>query len=343
MCRYYVDVYSRSAAGLILYAHGSMLADDTPPLIVGLAEGQSVVTNGNGTLLATYDTETDEFNLQWAAAQEVGVVTYQWLIGLQPGVASVFGPVSAGTALNDSATLVLQPSPDPYYVTLVATNEGGVSSEVSVTLFVDGQGPQFGWVIDGFTTGVDQQYQSELDRLGCSWGSFEDPISGVAAYYVGFGTVPGLVDVMSYQFVNVTAELSFNLTGLQLPPGIKFYCVVKAVDGAGFASVRNSNGVTAEVTPPVPGTVYDGVHFLQDIQFQQTLQGVAASWVRKTHPGCKPSQTTLTTCAVHCFVTPGWLRGGGEQDPELPLGCWHQPRRGRRVGLPLRGAEHGCS
>lgn len=52
---YYVDVFARTAVGVFLYAHGSMLADNTPPLITGLlANGGALFNSSTPTLNATY-------------------------------------------------------------------------------------------------------------------------------------------------------------------------------------------------------------------------------------------------------------------------------------------------
>ena len=52
---YYVDVFARTAVGVFLYAHGSMLADNTPPFIAGLlANGGALFNSSTPTLNATY-------------------------------------------------------------------------------------------------------------------------------------------------------------------------------------------------------------------------------------------------------------------------------------------------
>ena len=275
---YFVDVFVRTDAGLSLYAHGSLLADNTPPVILGLLQSGGAEFSGiSPGLTATYDASVHMLDVSWPPAADETTVTYAWSVGLQAGVASIYGPKDVGTALGDSVVVVLQPSPDPYYVTLTATSAGG-SAEVSVGIIVDSGGPLFGWVLDGDVPGVDIRYQSAQDHLGCSFGGFLDPVSGIAMYLVGVGSDVGLWDIAGGRVLNTTQPLNTVFSGLQLDAGATYHCVVRAVDNRGFVSVRSSDGVTIEVDPPLAGSVFDGPLYHVDLEHQDSLRGVSASW-----------------------------------------------------------------
>lgn len=220
-------------------------------------------------------------HVAWARAEDESGVEYIWSVGNALGLATFHGPVNAGTALSDTAGIVLPASPLPYFVTLVVRNTGGLESTVSVELIVDNGGPLFGWVIDG-DGGVDQTFTTVQHHLVCEWGGFTDPVTGIAAYYVAIGTDVGRADVAPFVHLSPDVSLQYNFSGLALASGATYYCVVRAVDGRGFSSIRSSNGITVEITPPEVGSVFDGNVFLADIDVQDDPSTIWASWVRAT-------------------------------------------------------------
>lgn len=230
--RYFVDVFARSPVGVFLYAHGSMLADNTPPLVTGLLDaGGSSFDAFDAVLGVSYDASLHVLVLTWAEHTSVsGPVTYGWHIGLLEGLANIHGPVNAGAALTHTATVVLPPSPNPYYVSLATLKAGCADVDdvscwelsTSVPLLVDSQGPLFGWVIDG-GGGTDQRFTASTSTLDCQWGGFLDPVSGIAGYYIAAGTDVGRPDVAPFEFVGPTDDLAKNFTGLSLSPSARYY------------------------------------------------------------------------------------------------------------------------
>ena len=285
--QYYVDVFAHTARGLSAYGHGSVVADNTPPDISDLLSTVDPLTNtSEAGFTVSYNPVSSLLSLSWPAGTVP--VTYAWSIGMQPGVAGVAGPVDVGTATSATATVVLHPSPHAYHVNLVVTSTvSGLSSTVTVQLFVDNQGPARGWVMDGVDK--DLQFQSSTSELQCAFGGFVDPISAVAAYYAGFGSDVGLTDVTAWTSVALLPSADeepyvFSASSLSLTPGQQYHCVVKAVDSRGFATVKSSSGVTVETTAPVAGTVFDGPVYGIDRAFQDTLTGVSASWTGFVEP-----------------------------------------------------------
>ena len=254
-----------------------------------------------------YDGSDHVLYVAWARAEDESGVEYIWSVGNAPGLATFLGPVNAGTSLSDTALIVLPASALPYFVTLVVRNTAGLESTASVQLIVDNGGPLFGWVIDG-EGGVDQSFTAGLDHLICQWGGFIDPVSGIAAYYAAIGTDIGRADVAPFVYASPDAELRYNFSDLPLESGGTYFCVVRAVDGRGFVSVRSSNGITVEVTAPEVGTVFDGNVFLADIDVQDDPSTIWASWVREV--GCRGGDLVcphLTCCPSPLPPTPGWL------------------------------------
>jgi spore germination protein YaaH len=114
-------------------------------------------------------------------------------------------------------------------------------------------------VYDGIGVDVDTIYTQT--EASVNWSLTNDPHSGMANYFFGLGTAPGLDDIvaMSSNGVNIVATLS----GLNLNWGDTVYFTVYAVNNAGLASVAiSSDGLL----------VYDPTTMQQDNQsFQFAL------------------------------------------------------------------------
>ena len=137
-------------------------------------------------------------------------------------------------------------------------------------------------------------FTSSPSELSVAWGAFEDVevqdptvsssslssssqvfSSGVQHYSVAVGTIPGAEDLVPRTVVG--DELYHVFGNLTLVSGKSYYATVWAVDHVGHETKAFSqNSVTVDLTPPIPGQVFDGADGL--LTSQMSLDFVTVSW-----------------------------------------------------------------
>ncbi|VDI41391.1 Hypothetical predicted protein [Mytilus galloprovincialis] len=152
-------------------------------------------------------------------------------------------------------------------------------------IIIDKTPPEPGTVNDGPLYGTDLLYTKNFDTLCANWLHFYDPESGIAFYMVSAGSLPDInvTDIANLtQYNRKTHEACVPLsTGQYLEHGKTYYTTVWAYNGA--IRQRNcvgiSNGVTVDLTKPVPGQVVDGnVTGFKDIEFSPSPAKVEVQW-----------------------------------------------------------------
>lgn len=102
-------------------------------------------------------------------------------------------------------------------------------------------------------------FTSNATTLTVSWfEAFGDEGAGIAVFEWGIGTHPGSTNVQAFERVGSSVTHAVA-TGLTLVPGKIYYAIVRAIDHAGLAMWRVSDGVVVDLTPPEPGIVVDGL------------------------------------------------------------------------------------
>ena len=66
------------------------------------------------------------------------------------------------------------------------------------------------------------------------------------------------------------AVIGSTREGLSLKDGVTYYATVRACNMAGLCTTASSNGATMDGSPPIPGTVLDGIEGA-NVQFQASL------------------------------------------------------------------------
>lgn len=117
------------------------------------------------------------------------------------------------------------------------------------------------------TPGIqDLDYTTNYTSLSAHWSDFFDPHSDIGEYLWAVGACPGCSDVQA--FVSVGLATQASRSGLSLARGGTYYVTVKGCNGAGLCSLAYTNGVTVDLTPPIPGLVLDGCVGGVDVQYQ---------------------------------------------------------------------------
>ncbi|CAC5384518.1 unnamed protein product [Mytilus coruscus] len=152
-------------------------------------------------------------------------------------------------------------------------------------IIIDKTPPEPGTVNDGPLYGTDLLYTKNFDTLCANWLHFYDPESGIAFYMVSAGSLPDInvTDIANLtQYNRKTHEACVPLsTDQYLEHGKTYYTTVWAYNGA--IRQRNcvgiSNGVTVDLTKPVPGQVIDGnVTGFKDVMFSPSPAKVEVQW-----------------------------------------------------------------
>ena len=116
-------------------------------------------------------------------------------------------------------------------------------------MLVDNTGPPTPLVTD------DGAFTASTTQLHASW-SANDPESGIveSQYQIRRDSITGTIIV---NWTSTGTATSVTRTGLSLLPGVTYYVLVKAKNGAGlWSGIGNSDGITvqSDVTPPI-GTI----------------------------------------------------------------------------------------
>ncbi|VDI73733.1 Hypothetical predicted protein, partial [Mytilus galloprovincialis] len=152
-------------------------------------------------------------------------------------------------------------------------------------IIVDKTPPNAGVVMDGPIYGEDLMYTKYPDKICGNWLHFYDPESGIGLYLVSVSSVKqiNVTDIANLtEYSRTTHEACVELTPENyLKHGLTYFTTVWAFNGA--INQRNvsaiSNGVTVDLTKPVPGDVVDGKKTsFEDVQFSGSAAKVEVQW-----------------------------------------------------------------
>lgn len=265
--RYYVTVRATNRADLAsTMTSDGVVPDATAPTLVAVRDGLGADVD--------FQSSTSTISANWEASDaESGVATYAWAIGTSPGGTQLQPFYSLGNVTSATRTGLALTVGTRYYVTVRATNGVSLSATASSNGVVpDSSAPVVGAVNDG--VGVDVDFQTTLHEISANW-SGSDPESGIASYAWAIGTSPGAADVRDWGDVGLAVNASD--TSVALTSGVTYFVTVRARNGAGAETLRSSDGVRPDDSAPTIDVVNDGNG--ADIDFQQSVSSVSASWV----------------------------------------------------------------
>ncbi|KAI8482777.1 hypothetical protein Bbelb_394390 [Branchiostoma belcheri] len=145
-------------------------------------------------------------------------------------------------------------------------------------VLVDTSPPIAGVLYDGSVHGHDLNFTSDPNTICANWKDFHDEESGLSHYLWGVGTVPGTDDMVPLTEYPHTASQA--CADVQLVHNTTYYSVLAAVNnGHDHLNIsRSSDGVLFDATPPVEGTLRDGLEPDSDLEFSSEPSTVSANW-----------------------------------------------------------------
>ncbi|KAI8487517.1 hypothetical protein Bbelb_347510 [Branchiostoma belcheri] len=151
-------------------------------------------------------------------------------------------------------------------------------------VLVDTSPPIAGVLYDGSVHGHDLNFTSDPNTICANWKDFHDEESGLSHYLWGVGTVPGTDDMVPLTEYPHTASQA--CADVQLVHNTTYYSLLAAVNnGHDHLNIsRSSDGVLFDATPPVEGTLRDGLEPDSDLEFSSEPSTVSANWAGYRDP-----------------------------------------------------------
>ena len=174
------------------------------------------------------------------------------------------------------------------YVTVYAINGAGLKSiGASCPVFTaKRKSPNITFINDGDSS-TDIDYQADTTSLATKYG-FLGTFANLSSVKWGISSSAactfseGEADVLPLQ--NIGESYTVRKTGLYLSSGSKYFVRVVAVNQLGLATVACSDGVTLDVTPPVPGNFTVGKNGKRFIPSVRRISGKFQQFVDNESP-----------------------------------------------------------
>ncbi|KAL3841827.1 hypothetical protein ACJMK2_019926 [Sinanodonta woodiana] len=266
-------------------------------------------TNLPITVGGKFITSTSEVGACWNGVfyeVESEIDYYMWAVGSEPGVdnAMTYTLTRDTCADSDTNNPVSLKEGYPYFISVRAYNKLGLSSlATSWAYIVETSPPIAGHVYDGNSSLADQlgikdlDFQTDLKNLTVRWEGFYDPHSAITSYYISVGTCPQCEDILTEQNIGIKSEVTLH--HLTLVSGLTYFTSITACNGADMCTTVTSDGITLDNSPPISGTVLDGVRGT-DIYYQASTIYLAAEWF-----GYSDSQSGLDRYTYRVGTSPG--------------------------------------
>ena len=235
--RYYASVRAINNAGLISSVSSfNFKVDVTVP---------SVPTVSNTYV---YLTSTSNVPISWVAASD----SQSDVSGYEVSVGDGAWNSASGTTATVNTVLV---NGSMYSGNVRAINGAGLKSFVSSFKFiVDVTVPSVPTVSNTYS------YLASSSTVPIKWGVAADSQSGLLRYEVALGTVSDRTSALDWTSVGSATETTRN--GLSLTNGTRYYASVRAVNGAGLASLVSSFNFVLDTTLPSVPTVSNTYSYL---------------------------------------------------------------------------------
>ena len=255
----------------------------------------SHVLDGTGSRDLEYDVIGDTVGASWEpfyGDSKDPIIGYEWAVGTlgTPDDILDFTEVGLNTrgeqALSDSE-IELEPGVK-YYVTVRATSLSGRTSNKSSNGFVIDRTPPVGGVVKVAHKILNQE-RMQVDYT-LTWSGFSDLETGIRSYEYCLGYIK---DVCSTALTS--AGLALQGTVQHFKPAdadTPFFGVVIATNKAGLKTTVSSNAIKVDVTPPLPGTVIDGLE--EDLDYINSTVSMVTTWSEFTDPETAIEKCTLT-------------------------------------------------
>ena len=145
------------------------------------------------------------------------------------------------------------------------------------TLFLILIGPvSGGTILDGTKEGEDIDVQESRTYIAAHWHGFEDLESDVIKVTWCAGLSSGACDVVEKTPLKPESTFVRKVLTQPISNGQKYYITVSATNSAGVTTSLSSDGVIVDDTPPMSGTVIDGI--VSDVDYLNGEGDISARW-----------------------------------------------------------------
>ncbi|MFN8035841.1 MAG: hypothetical protein U0V73_07905 [Acidimicrobiia bacterium] len=266
---YFVSVRATDTVGNV-----SSVATSNGVTVDHTAPSTGTVNDGSGADV-TWQTSTSTIDANWTgfADPASGIASYEYAIGTTSGGTQLVDWTDNGTATSVTRNGLTLSNGTTYYVSVRATDQVGNTSTTATSngVTVDTNAPVAGTVNDG--SGTDITWQRSTTTIDANWSGFT-ATSGIDHYDYAIGTTPAATDIAGWTSTGTATTVTRN--GLTLSDGTTYYVTVRATDSLGRTAAASSDGVTADTTAPVAGTVADGT--TTDVGWQRSTTSLSANW-----------------------------------------------------------------
>ena len=239
----------------------------------------SYVIDGPGPHDMKYDVNGETLKASWGkfhADSKDPVIKYEWAVGTFPEIDNILEFTDVGLNTKVSLSLIesdaiIRPGVE-YYTTVRATTlSGWISNKTSNGFIVDKTSPTAGIV--NISHEILNQNTNDVDYT-ISWEGFADSETGINNYAYCLGYINNVCSTTLY---NAGLAFQGRVRGF-LPEAqdMSLYGIVIATNKAGLITEVSSNPVKIDFTPPVTGTVLDGVDV--DLDYISSNDTLATTW-----------------------------------------------------------------
>ncbi|CAG2202818.1 unnamed protein product [Mytilus edulis] len=280
-----------------------VIYDNTPP--------STGTTQVEGEL--SYIVKSHQISVHWFGIEdkESGIVQFEIGIGSTNNSADIvpFHKAETFAEINGNSRWI---DGHQYYAIVKATNGAGLYSfSVSTPFLVDSTAPLKGHVIDISpanmqvqTDAIDIDYQRNTTSISCKWRGFHDPHSKIESYHVGLGLTAANDDIEPLTNVGLRNVKTWSSNFVQ---GVRYYCIIKACNGARLCSHGSSNGVIIDNSAPIPGLVVVGEPGIHS-RYESDNSSLHATWIGFEDPqsGIDHFEVCIGTVPLLCDIMNRW-------------------------------------
>ena len=255
--QYNISACCVNNANLASFSKSVFIVDNTPPVQSG-----PVVTGISCDGALHYQSDDKSIEGSWPpfTDAESGIQRYYVAIGSQPYQDDIVGFENVYLATRIKRTDLTLSQGVVYYITVVAVNRAGLSTNISsLGLLIDKTPPLVdnADIIDGMH-GADIDYISPDTVLSAHWERIADLESGIMQSVFCVGTKP--LGCQIKPMTSIGRNVSFTCPDCIIQEEMRLYVTVQVTNGAGLSETRHSDGMLLDVSPPLMGDVHDGSH-----------------------------------------------------------------------------------
>ena len=255
----------------------------------------SNIIDGKGPDDMKYDVNGETLEASWgafSADSKDPVVKYEWAVGTFAMIDNILEFTDVGldtkVSLSISESDITLKLGVKYYVTVRGTTlSGWAANKTSNGFILDTTSPTAGTV--KVSHHILNQSTGELDYT-LSWEGFFDSETGIQRYAYCLGYIR---NVCSTSVFNAGLDFQGTVRGFR-PENQEnsFFGIVIATNEAGLTTVASSDPVKIDFTPPVTGTVSDGIDI--DLDYINSSIPLATTWSAFKDPESDVKKCTLT-------------------------------------------------